>query len=77
VGELLANDVKTQGSTTVDPTALTSLIELDAGGHNEYWLGLHNFYVITRYNHSSLYAMAAYQLSQEILASKRAAEKIY
>ncbi len=56
-----------------DPEILATLIRLDAGGSDEYWIGLHNFYVITRYNHSNLYAMAAYQLSQEILAARRAA----
>jgi len=42
-----------------------TLIRLDAP-EPEYWLGLENFYVITRYNHSNLYAMAVYQLSREI-----------
>jgi membrane-bound lytic murein transglycosylase B len=42
---------------------LVALEQLDG---DELWLGLTNFYVITRYNHSPLYAMAAYQLSQEI-----------
>lgn len=32
----------------------------------EYWMGLHNFFVITEYNHSPMYAMAVYQLGQEI-----------
>ncbi len=46
--------------------ALSSLIYLEGKEGDEYWLGLHNFYVITRYNHSNLYAMAVFQLSQKI-----------
>jgi len=37
----------------------------------EHWTGLHNFYVITRYNHSIHYAMAVYQLSQKIRSLRR------
>ena len=40
--------------------------ELEKG--YEYWLGMHNFYVITRYNHSAMYAMSVHQLSQRIAA---------
>jgi membrane-bound lytic murein transglycosylase B len=39
-------------------------LELEHG--TEYWLGLRNFYVITRYNRSPLYAMAVFQLAQLI-----------
>ncbi|MGB0712093.1 MAG: lytic murein transglycosylase B [Gammaproteobacteria bacterium] len=34
--------------------------------HDEFWITLHNFYVITRYNRSHKYAMAVYQLGEEI-----------
>ncbi|MGD8998868.1 MAG: lytic murein transglycosylase B [Granulosicoccaceae bacterium] len=54
------------------PELLTTLIGLELEENMEYWLGLHNFYVITRYNHSALYAMAVYQLSQEIRAQREA-----
>jgi membrane-bound lytic murein transglycosylase B len=74
VDKLLAKGVRPVNGKSPAPETLTSLIKLDAGDKHEFWLGLHNFYVITRYNHSNLYAMAVYQLSQEIHAAKLAAE---
>ena len=51
-----------------------ALIELKNKDASEYWVGLQNFYAITRYNHSSLYAMAVFQLAREISKRYRGAE---
>ncbi len=48
---------------TVADDLNADLIVLENENGPEYWLGLRNFYAITRYNHSELYAMAVYQLS--------------
>jgi membrane-bound lytic murein transglycosylase B len=42
------------------------LFEFEQVDNKEYWVGLPNFYVITRYNHSPLYAMAIFQFSQQL-----------
>ncbi|KAA6183241.1 lytic murein transglycosylase B [Thiohalocapsa marina] len=47
-----------------------SLLRLDAAGGYEYWLGFENFYVITRYNHSTYYAMSVHQLAQALRARR-------
>lgn len=52
--------------TPPSPDLASTLIELETATGHEYWLGYHNFYVISRYNHSALYSMAVYQLSQMI-----------
>lgn len=52
----------------LDPEALAIAIKFELETGYEYWLGLHNFYVITRYNHSAMYAMSVYQLSQALAA---------
>ncbi len=46
-----------------------SILSLSGAKGEEIWIGHYNFYVITRYNHSSLYAMAVYQLSESIKAA--------
>lgn len=50
----------------VKNTLKANLIQLKNPGQNEYWLGFNNFYVITAYNTSQNYAMAVYQLAQQI-----------
>ncbi|OAB61908.1 hypothetical protein AY599_07115 [Leptolyngbya valderiana BDU 20041] len=50
------------------PDTPATLIELELADGKEYWVGLNNFYVITRYNRSPLYAMAVTQLSEAIAA---------
>lgn len=42
------------------------LLKLEGATGPEYWVGLHNFYVITRYNHSAMYALAVHQLGESI-----------
>jgi len=54
--------------TKLDPEALAVAMKFELEKGYEYWLGLHNFYVITRYNHSAMYAMSVYQLGQAIAA---------
>lgn len=49
-----------------DYNGKVSLIRLKRYGFDELWYGAHNFRVITRYNHSSYYAMAVYQLAEKI-----------
>jgi membrane-bound lytic murein transglycosylase B len=50
-----------------EPTADgATLLSLDGEAGKEYWLGYRNFYVITRYNHSPMYALAVHQLAQAI-----------
>ncbi|QLS53747.1 MULTISPECIES: lytic murein transglycosylase B [Citrobacter] len=78
----LANGFKTQYSISqLAAASLTpqqslgnhqqaSLLRLDIGTGYQYWYGLPNFYTITRYNHSTHYAMAVWQLGQAVALAR-------
>ncbi len=66
VAELQARGVQIPDSVQLQPSAKAALYKLDAADGDEYWLGLHDFYVITRYNRSHMYAMAVHQLAERI-----------
>ena len=44
----------------------SQLLTLIGDDGEEHWVGFHNFFVITRYNRSVMYALAVHQLGQEI-----------
>jgi membrane-bound lytic murein transglycosylase B len=48
------------------PPNQVGLIELETGQGSEYWMAYPNFYVITRYNTSPQYALAAYLLAKQL-----------
>lgn len=54
----------------LDPQRKVALFKLAAEDGDEYWLGLHDFHVITRYNRSHLYAFAVHELSRAIKAKR-------
>jgi membrane-bound lytic murein transglycosylase B len=43
-----------------------SLFTLELADGMQYWFGFDNFYVLLRYNYSRNYAMAVFQLAEEI-----------
>ncbi len=64
VAELSAAGLSSAQPLAPDAKATAIRFELEEG--HEHWLGLYNFYVITRYNHSAMYAMSVHQLSQRL-----------
>jgi membrane-bound lytic murein transglycosylase B len=64
VGSL--SDMGVVFSTTKGSEAAAQLLTLEGDDGEEHWVGFHNFFVITRYNRSVMYALAVYQLGQEI-----------
>ncbi len=72
VGALQKAGVWSSKADQARPVTFVDLVTPDAP--TEYWLGYENFYVITRYNRSSFYAMSVFQLA-EAIKEKKAAQK--
>ena len=69
-----AGELRKQGlvfSDGVNNDAEVRLVALQGQDGLSYWLGLHNFGVINRYNRSALYAMAAIDLGNAIRKARR------
>lgn len=64
LAELRKKGIKPAVDVAGNPKAALLSYQQEQGP--EYWLGFNNFYVITRYNRSQLYAMAVWQLSEAI-----------
>ncbi|MEK6592066.1 MAG: lytic murein transglycosylase B [Pseudomonadota bacterium] len=69
VAELRRRGVVPLQPVSDDADAALFAVEMESGP--SYWLGLQNFYVITRYNRSINYAMAVNELARELRAAVR------
>jgi len=69
VGSLTRQGV--QFTTDLPVTAPALLVSLQGEDGDEYWVGFQNYYAITRYNRSTMYALAVLQLSEAIGAGIR------
>ena len=68
VGELRALGWSSQNAPRDDMPV--TAFRLEGANGPEYWMGLKNFYAITRYNRSVMYAMAVHQLSDELVQAR-------
>jgi membrane-bound lytic murein transglycosylase B len=66
VGTLWDAGIGLAGPSPRDPAAEAGLFALEHEDGPRYWAGFHNFYVITRYNRSLMYALAVHQLGEAI-----------
>ena len=69
IAELKRRGVVPKGAVSDEAQATVFALETESG--TQYWLGLQNFYVITRYNRSVNYAMVVHELARELRDAMR------
>ena len=72
LGEIAKKGLAPREAASYLASTPASAIRLQGDNGGEFWLGFTNFYVITTYNRSIMYAMAAFQLSQELKTAREA-----
>ena len=68
VGEMVKFGWTTRDA--VDSATPVTAFRLEGAQGDEYWFGLPNFFVITRYNRSVMYAMAVNQLAEQLVQAR-------
>jgi membrane-bound lytic murein transglycosylase B len=63
--QLISSGIKPVTAALNHPSR-AGVLELTTEEGKEYWIAYPNFFVITRYNPSSQYALAVYLLSQQL-----------
>ena len=53
-------------ATALCADSKSELLTYEGDAGIEHWVGFHNFFVITKYNRSVMYALAAHQLGQQV-----------
>ena len=64
-------DLRLSIDDDVSTAEAATLMEFAEQDQNDYWVGYQNFYAITRYNPSLLYAMAVHQLGESIEEARK------
>ncbi len=61
-----------RSSADLEPDRMAALVTLEGEQAELYWMTFNNFYVITRYNRSPMYAMVVHELSEALRAGMEA-----